>query len=137
VRGEQQTSDAEDTMLPAERSELLEKSLAELPEEYREILVLRKFEQVSYREISSIANIQQLGTIMPRLSRARRRLPANYPRQQVRRGNSDRRSNAWWHGSSRYRCLTDFGATPVIAAAQVRKNTMAPPGPGIKKETKD
>jgi RNA polymerase sigma-70 factor (ECF subfamily) len=71
--GEQQTSDAEDALLLAERSELLEKSLAELPEEYREILVLRELEQLSYREISLIANIQ-LGTVMSRLSRARRRL---------------------------------------------------------------
>jgi RNA polymerase sigma-70 factor (ECF subfamily) len=70
---DRQMPDPEAELLTAERRELLEKSLAELPAEYREILVLREQEQLSYREISNIVNIQ-LGTVMSRLSRARRRL---------------------------------------------------------------
>jgi len=63
-----------DTMLLlAERGELVRKSLAELSPEYREILVLREMEQLSYREIGNIAGIP-LGTVMSRLSRARQRL---------------------------------------------------------------
>jgi len=69
----QQTSNPETGLLQAERSELLRKSMAELPAEYREVLVLRELEQFSYREIADIASIP-LGTVMSRLSRARQQL---------------------------------------------------------------
>jgi RNA polymerase sigma-70 factor (ECF subfamily) len=69
----QQTSDPETALLLAERTELLRESMAELPAEYREVLVLRELEQLSYREIANIAGIP-LGTVMSRLSRARQRL---------------------------------------------------------------
>jgi RNA polymerase sigma factor (sigma-70 family) len=67
---DRQTPNAETVLLQAERTELLRKSLADLPAEYREILVLRELEQLSYREITKIAKIP-LGTVMSRLSRAR------------------------------------------------------------------
>ena len=68
-----QTPDPETALLLAERTELVRKSLAELPAQYREVLVLRELEQLSYREIANIAGIP-LGTVMSRLSRARQRL---------------------------------------------------------------
>ena len=68
-----QTPDPETAVLLAERTELLRESLAELPAEYREVLVLRELEQLSYREIANTAGIP-LGTVMSRLSRARQRL---------------------------------------------------------------
>jgi RNA polymerase sigma-70 factor (ECF subfamily) len=68
-----QTTDPESAVLQAERTELLRESLAELPAEYREVLVLRELEQLSYREIANISGIP-LGTVMSRLSRARRQL---------------------------------------------------------------
>jgi RNA polymerase sigma factor (sigma-70 family) len=68
-----QTPNPETVLLQAERTELLRKSLAELPAEYREVLVLRELEQMSYRQIANIAAIP-LGTVMSRLSRARQRL---------------------------------------------------------------
>jgi RNA polymerase sigma-70 factor (ECF subfamily) len=68
-----QSPNPETVMLLAERTELVRKSIAELPEEYREVLVLRELEQLSYREIASIAEIP-LGTVMSRLSRARQQL---------------------------------------------------------------
>ena len=71
-----QTPNPETVLLRAERSELVRKSLAELPVEYREILVLRELEQLSYREIASIMAIP-LGTVMSRLSRARQQLEQN------------------------------------------------------------
>jgi RNA polymerase sigma factor (sigma-70 family) len=52
---------------------LVNKSLAELPTEYREVLVLRELEQLSYREIANIAGIP-LGIVMSRISRARQQL---------------------------------------------------------------
>ncbi len=44
--------------------------LAALPETYREVLVLREFEELSYREIASIID-SPIGTVMSRLARAR------------------------------------------------------------------
>ncbi|HUC63579.1 MAG TPA: sigma-70 family RNA polymerase sigma factor [Alphaproteobacteria bacterium] len=49
---------------------LVEESLAALPPEFREALVLREIEALSYREISEIAAIP-IGTVMSRLARAR------------------------------------------------------------------
>jgi RNA polymerase sigma-70 factor, ECF subfamily len=68
-----QTPDPETSLLLAERTELLTKSLAKLPAQYREVLVLRELEQLSYREIATIARIP-VGTVMSRLSRARQQL---------------------------------------------------------------
>jgi RNA polymerase sigma factor (sigma-70 family) len=48
----------------------LQGSLDELPVEYREVLVLRELEELSYKEISAAADIP-LGTVMSRLARAR------------------------------------------------------------------
>jgi RNA polymerase sigma-70 factor (ECF subfamily) len=69
----QQSRNPETAVLLAERTEVLTKALAELPTEYREVLVLRELEQLSYREIADIVGIP-LGTVMSRLSRARQQL---------------------------------------------------------------
>jgi RNA polymerase sigma factor (sigma-70 family) len=44
-----------------------------LPPEYREVIVLRELEELSYKEISDIARVP-VGTVMSRLARARKRL---------------------------------------------------------------
>jgi RNA polymerase sigma factor (sigma-70 family) len=67
------TSDPEAPLLQQERAGLLRQALEELPLEYREVLVLRELEELSYREIAHIAKIP-VGTVMSRLSRARGRL---------------------------------------------------------------
>jgi RNA polymerase sigma-70 factor, ECF subfamily len=51
----------------------LEQAIEELPAEFREVLVLRELEEMSYKEISDISGIP-IGTVMSRLARARRRL---------------------------------------------------------------
>jgi RNA polymerase sigma-70 factor, ECF subfamily len=71
--GARHTIDPETALLAAERRELVSKSLAELPAEYREVLVMREIEGLSYREIAAIVEIP-MGTVMSRLSRARQRL---------------------------------------------------------------
>ena len=55
--------------------ELLHKAIAELPLEFREILVLRELEGFSYKEIAEVADVP-LGTVMSRLARAREHLRA-------------------------------------------------------------
>jgi RNA polymerase sigma-70 factor (ECF subfamily) len=71
--GGKQDPDPERALLLIERTELVRKSLAELPAESREVLVLRELEELTYREIANIVGIP-LGTVMSRLSRARERL---------------------------------------------------------------
>jgi RNA polymerase sigma-70 factor, ECF subfamily len=52
---------------------MLRGALEELPAEFREIIVLREFEELSYKEIADVPKIP-LGTVMSRLARARKRL---------------------------------------------------------------
>lgn len=52
---------------------ILERFLAELSEEHREVLVLREIEELGYREIAAITKVP-IGTVMSRLARARKRL---------------------------------------------------------------
>lgn len=52
---------------------LLASALDRLPREYREVVVLREIEGLSYREIARVAGIP-VGTVMSRLARARERL---------------------------------------------------------------
>jgi RNA polymerase sigma-70 factor (ECF subfamily) len=47
--------------------------LEALPLEFREVIVLRELEELSYKEISDIARVP-VGTVMSRLARARKRL---------------------------------------------------------------
>jgi len=47
--------------------------LDQLPDEFREVIVLREMEDLSYKEIAAIARIP-IGTVMSRLARARKLL---------------------------------------------------------------
>lgn len=61
----------------------LERAIEELPAEFREVIVLRELEDLSYREISEIAGLP-IGTVMSRLARARRRLQSSLAETAVR-----------------------------------------------------
>lgn len=54
-------------------SEALRLALEGLPEELKEIVVMRELEWMSYKEIAEVAGLP-IGTVMSRLSRARKRL---------------------------------------------------------------
>lgn len=56
-----------------EDRQLLMRAIAALPVEFREAIVLRELEGLSYKEIARIAEIP-LGTVMSRLARAREQL---------------------------------------------------------------
>ncbi len=63
--------------LAIERSEraALERAVGALPPEFREVIVLREIEELSYKEISDVVGAP-IGTVMSRLARARKRLAA-------------------------------------------------------------
>lgn len=48
-------------------------AIQQLPEEFREIVLLREFEELSYQDIATVLNCPP-GTVMSRLARARSRL---------------------------------------------------------------
>ena len=62
--------DPEQTLLRNAESRALADAVAALPLAYREVLILRELEDLSYKEIASIADIP-IGTVMSRLARAR------------------------------------------------------------------
>jgi len=65
--------DPQKLLVQRESSQLLRQALEELPLEFREVLVLRELEGLSYKDIAVIADIPP-GTVMSRLARARIRL---------------------------------------------------------------
>jgi len=73
----------------SEDREAVRRAVEELPAEYREAIVLRELEGLSYKQIAAVAGIP-IGTVMSRLARARSRLqqvlrpPAASPRTGVR-----------------------------------------------------
>jgi RNA polymerase sigma-70 factor, ECF subfamily len=76
---EMQHSDAvaddhpEGELLRSAAKETLARALDRLAPEFREVIVLRELEGLSYKEISEVAGVPA-GTVMSRLSRARTRL---------------------------------------------------------------
>ena len=53
--------------------EMLRAALEDLPLEFREAIVLREMEGLSYKEIADVSSVP-IGTVMSRLARARKRL---------------------------------------------------------------
>jgi RNA polymerase sigma factor (sigma-70 family) len=66
-------NDAETTLVLRANSESVRKALDALPVRFREVLVLREVEELSYKEISDVTGVP-MGTVMSSLSRARQRL---------------------------------------------------------------
>ena len=71
--GEPPEDGPERLMLQAENKAMLNRALEQLPEEFREAIVLKELEDLSYREIAAVTGVP-LGTVMSRLSRARKLL---------------------------------------------------------------
>lgn len=59
-------------LIRTSQSECVRSVINSLPDDLREILVLRELEQLSYRQIAEVINLP-LGTVMSRLARARRK----------------------------------------------------------------
>jgi RNA polymerase sigma-70 factor (ECF subfamily) len=76
--------DPEQAALRSAESRLLADAVAQLPLAFREVLVLRELEDLSYKEIARIADVP-IGTVMSRLARARGLLQSS-PLLRVIRG---------------------------------------------------
>jgi len=70
----------EDASIRRDEERTLEKLIARLPEDYREVLILREIEDLDYREIAAVTQVP-LGTVMSRLARARLALKKHWLRQ--------------------------------------------------------
>jgi RNA polymerase sigma-70 factor (ECF subfamily) len=79
--------DPEALLLDRIDSETLGVLMQRLPAEYREILLLREVEDLSYKEIATVTGVA-MGTVMSRLSRARDALRKLWM-QQAARENAD------------------------------------------------
>ena len=68
-------ADPEVLLLQQVDSQIVRDALQELPVAFREVVVLREMEELSYKEIANIVDIP-IGTVMSRLKRGRKRLHA-------------------------------------------------------------
>ena len=74
-------ADPENILLRGEDQQLLRRAVEALPAEYREVIVLRELEGLSYREIAAVTGAP-IGTVMSRLARARERLQEGLARRR-------------------------------------------------------
>ena len=77
----------EQDLLNRWEARILCECLQELPPEYREVLLLREIEEMSYKQIAAATRLP-LGTIMSRLSRARKRIAAGITAKRHRAASS-------------------------------------------------
>ena len=71
------TPDPESASIRRDEERTLDRLMSALPEEHREVLVLREIEEMDYREIAAVTNVP-IGTVMSRLARARAALKARW-----------------------------------------------------------
>ena len=68
-----QGANPETILLEGADRQTLKQALEELPAEFREVIILRELEGMSYKEIAQVVDVP-VGTVMSRLARARKRL---------------------------------------------------------------
>ncbi|HTM25982.1 MAG TPA: sigma-70 family RNA polymerase sigma factor [Vicinamibacterales bacterium] len=67
--------DPEERLLQQQTVALVRTALEQLPVDFREVIVLREIEGLSYKEIAAVVDVP-IGTVMSRLARGRERLMA-------------------------------------------------------------
>jgi RNA polymerase sigma-70 factor (ECF subfamily) len=75
--------DAESVLLQSVESRSLREALEELPVNFREVLVLRELEGMSYKEIAAVMEVP-IGTVMSGLARGRAQLKERLMRARYR-----------------------------------------------------
>jgi len=77
----------EEALLRAREAETVRAAIGDLPEPFREALVLREMEELSYKEIATLTGAP-IGTVMSRLARARQMLCDVLLHDQVSSGSA-------------------------------------------------
>jgi RNA polymerase sigma-70 factor (ECF subfamily) len=79
-------------------AEMVRQAMEDLPVEFREVLVLREMEDMSYKEIASIAGIP-MGTVMSRLARGRKLMQQSLAQREAANPEGQRRVDPQQSGS--------------------------------------
>jgi len=74
-------------------SQVVRSALQQLPVEFREVMVLREMEGLSYKEIANVVDVP-LGTVMSRLARGRKRLQELLAQHMGKEVSIELRANA-------------------------------------------
>jgi RNA polymerase sigma factor (sigma-70 family) len=86
-------ADPEVLLVQSVDSQIVRSALQELPVEFREVVVLREMEGLSYKEIANIVDVP-MGTVMSRLARGRKRLQELLAHHMGKEVSSELRANA-------------------------------------------
>jgi len=127
-------ADPQALLIRDEDSKLVHEALAQLPVEYREVLMLRELEEMGYKEIAAVADVP-IGTVMSRLARGRRKLAALLMEKQGGAAASHRSSSCAGPGPGK---SATASVTPLRASANGRPlNTPGGSAAGNAQETPD
>jgi len=74
----------EGLLLQKANNQSVRQAIEELPPEFREVIVLRELEGLSYKQIADVTEIP-VGTVMSRLARGRKRLEQNLSQSREQR----------------------------------------------------
>ena len=133
-------ADPQTLLIRDEDTKLVHEALAQLPVEYREVLILRELEEMGYREIALVADVP-IGTVMSRLARGRRKLAtllmakqaSGHPGAGLPGGGSPPRATAPGAGTA-----PTASVTPLRAATNGRpSNNPGASAAGLTQETPD
>jgi RNA polymerase sigma-70 factor (ECF subfamily) len=127
-------ADPQALLIRDEDTKLVHEALAQLPVEYREVLMLRELEEMGYKEIAAVADVP-IGTVMSRLARGRRKLAALLMEKQGGAAASHRSSSCAGPGPGK---SATASVTPLRASANGRPlNTPGGSAAGNAQETPD
>ncbi|RKR45405.1 RNA polymerase sigma-70 factor (ECF subfamily) [Paraburkholderia sp. BL17N1] len=127
-------ADPQALLIRDEDTKRVHEALAQLPVEYREVLMLRELEEMGYKEIAAVADVP-IGTVMSRLARGRRKLAALLMEKQGGGSASHRSSACAAAGPGR---SATASVTPLRASANGRPlNTPGGGAAGNAQETPD
>lgn len=127
-------ADPQALLIRDEDTKLVHEALAQLPVEYREVLMLRELEEMGYKEIAAVADVP-IGTVMSRLARGRRKLAALLMEKQGGAAAPHRSSTCAGPGPGK---SATASVTPLRASANGRPlNTPGGSAAGNAQETPD
>ncbi|MEZ0604504.1 RNA polymerase sigma factor [Paraburkholderia sp. IW21] len=132
-------ADPQTLLIRNEDVRLVHEALAQLPVEYREVLILRELEEMGYREIAMVADVP-IGTVMSRLARGRRKLAALLTAKQAsgRPASGLPASGPPASGPPPSGAPPTASVTPLRAASSARpSNTPGASAAGLAQETPD